>query len=241
MDKKSFLASGLLKKYVLGLATPEECEEVISHLKKYPELKSHLTTLESGISDYAAKQGIPELPASRPARATAGIGVLIIGLFFLASTVAAGVFYNQGKVARKNYANAIASLEACRQQLVEEQSVRESLKNFQAFFNDTASLPLTLVGKTDETRILIYWNEMKGEARLKLLRLPNPPEKMQYQAWADIAGEMVSIGLVQYHFGEWQDIACLKNAKSVNITLEPEGGSQQPSVDYLFANAEIRK
>lgn len=95
------MASGLLKKYVLGLATPEECEEVISHLKKYPELKSHLTTLESGISDYAAKQGIPELPASRPARATAGIGVLIIGLFFLASTVAAGVFYNQGKVARK--------------------------------------------------------------------------------------------------------------------------------------------
>ena len=39
---------------------------------------------------------------------------------------------------------------------------------------------------------------------------------------------------------DWLDIKFLPNAESLNITIEPEGGSEHPTVSRLVASANIR-
>ncbi len=239
MDKKSFLASGLLEKYALGLASPEECDEVVRHLKSFPELNGRLTALQSGISDYARKQGIPSPPKSLP-KLPFPLIPAVSGLLLISSLVVAVIFYQQKRALEGKLEGLAAGLENCRQNSAKYQSQLESGNNLCAFLNDTASLPLLLLGKSG-SRIIVYWNEPRGIAKLKLASLPVPPENKQYQAWADIAGEMVPIGLLEYQFAGWQNIHCLENARSVNVTLEPQGGSDHPSLNFLYANANIEK
>ena len=59
MDKQTFLASGLLEQYVLGITDPEETQEVERHLNLYPELHQEVAAMREAIKQYALQQEIP--------------------------------------------------------------------------------------------------------------------------------------------------------------------------------------
>ena len=74
---------------------------------------------------------------------------------------------------------------------------------------------------------------------LNPFNLPKLPEDQQYQIWGDVAGKMISIGLISQNLAKYQDSVFLENAASLNVTSEPKGGSKEPTVSRLVASRVI--
>lgn len=56
MDIQAYIDSGILEQYAIGIASPQERQEVECLSSIYPEIKSALVEIESGLEGYAASQ-----------------------------------------------------------------------------------------------------------------------------------------------------------------------------------------
>jgi len=55
-----------------------------------------------------------------------------------------------------------------------------------------------------------------------------------YQMWSDVDGEMIDMGLLQTN-EELITLKYIDKAESLNITIEPAGGNDHPTVEKLIA------
>lgn len=88
-----------------------------------------------------------------------------------------------------------------------------------------------------KARIQVYWNKNEQQAFIDLIELEPTPSGKQYQIWLDVEGVMVNAGLIDFDRKALQEIKFIENATSINITLEPLGGSERPTASMLVANA----
>lgn len=56
MDKESFFKSGLLKKYLLGIANPIECAKIAALLELNPSWKEQVSMLENKLRNWVKEQ-----------------------------------------------------------------------------------------------------------------------------------------------------------------------------------------
>lgn len=101
------------------------------------------------------------------------------------------------------------------------------------------TLVIHLQGKPDAPRAhaIAYWNAVQHYAYVHLIDMPPLDPDKQYQIWADVNGKMMNLGILNRNI--LQGINCLENAASLNITVEPKGGSTQPNVRQLIADGKI--
>lgn len=59
MNIETYISSGILEDYILGLASPKERKEVEYYIKKYPEIKSELRAIEDALGLYTQAKAIP--------------------------------------------------------------------------------------------------------------------------------------------------------------------------------------
>ena len=78
---------------------------------------------------------------------------------------------------------------------------------------------------------MLYWCQNNKEVRVSPGNLPKPPQGMQYQLWAMVDGKPVSAGLFNMH--ELQQMNITPRADAFGVTLEKEGGADQPNMDEL--------
>lgn len=244
MDKQTFLESGLLEQYALGIVDPDEEEIVEEYLNLYPELQEEVEEMRKAIHQYALEQNIPPFPKkTQPAGHPAEAQLLAINQ----ST-------SHGKI---NWLNILVigslallcALSAWRMQYLQhenhefkgELATCESREHIIAFLKDPQTQPVVLTNTQDQTQsaALIYWNKNSQKAMLNPFNLPQLPADQQYQIWADVKGEMLSVGLVNQDLAKYQDLEFLENAVSLNITIEPKGGSATPTVSRLVASRGI--
>ena len=240
MDKQTFLATGLLEQYVLGITDPEETQEVEQHLDLYPELHQEVATMREGIKQYALQQEIPA-PAQRTNEPlstsnTRGVAKTYGQIHWLSVVVL-------GSLALLCVLSALRMrhLQEENKTLLTQLSTCESREAIIAFLKDPQTQPvvLTETNKNTEAAALVYWNKVSKKAMLNPFNLPKLPEDQQYQIWVDIAGKMISIGLIGNNLEKYQDLKYLDEASSLNITIEPFGGSVAPTVSRLVANHAI--
>jgi anti-sigma-K factor RskA len=117
----------------------------------------------------------------------------------------------------------------------------ESRENIVAFLKDPQTQPMLLQGTAyaPQAAALVYWNEEMHTAMINPFKLSPLNRNQQYQIWADVDGKMVNAGLISTQLEKYQSLKYLPNAKSLNITIEPLGGSQAPTVSRLVANHAI--
>ena len=264
MDLNKFLQSGLLEKYALGLASAKEAREVLRYAKAFPEVQTELDQLHQTMQQYAQEHAIPPPPhlkgkvlssingneglaGNSPKNShTKSISmstfpniaaVLLISLLAISSIY----FYNKAKQQR-NRANeldrAYATLDAnCK----ETQAQIIALNSFQNFIKHPHTNPVGLNGSglSPESEAIVYWNPTERKAILNLVNLPKPPAGKQYQIWADVDGEMIDMGIIEYEPTQLHTVKYIERAASLNITLEPKGGSLHPHVDQLFVNGKV--
>ncbi len=239
MDKQTFLASGLLEQYVLGITDPEETQEVEQHLNLYPELHQEVAAMREAIKQYALQQEIPA-PAQKtnePQRSSTAAAPKTYGQIHWLSVVVLGALALLCVLSALRMRN----LQEENKTLLTQLSTCESREEIVAFLKDSQTQPvvLTETAANTEAAALVYWNKVSKKAMLNPFNLPKLPEDQQYQIWVDVAGKMISIGLIAQDLAKYQDLVFLENAASLNVTIEPKGGSKEPTVSRLVASRVI--
>ncbi len=257
MDKQQFLASGLLEQYVLGLTDQEESVVVEKWLRKYPDLQKEVDAMHEALEQYSLAQGIkpPSGLRSKIMRDIEANGTDQLlqvepktfprptsrGWTHYIWPVAASIALTFTLIRNNGLGHDLRSAQSALAQT--QYDCEEEARRFQAFLQHAATREVTLPGINDDANVavLVYWNPEQKLAFVDMSTLPaSPSPQKQFQIWADVEGEMINLGLLRQ--GEpdtLQPIAFLQNAESLNITLEPLGGSPHPHVEDLLASKSI--
>lgn len=258
MDKEQFLASGLLEQYVLGLTSTQETAQVERWLRQHPELKEEVSAMHDALEKYSLAQGItppphlkskilntidaekpenllqvePNAPAAKLIRLswTRFIWPAVATIALLFTLLRNNTLGHQLRDVQKDL---VATKAIC----------EEEAQRFQAFIQHPATQKLVINGvdRAPDLAVVVYWNPVEKLAFLDTSTLPASPEAdKQFQIWANVEGEMINLGLLkQAPQDTLLPIAFLEEAESLNITLEPQGGSAHPHVEDLFASSPI--
>jgi hypothetical protein len=257
MDKEQLLASGLLEQYVLGLTDEHESLLVEEMAARHEEIRVELSLLQQAMERYAAQHAIPtDLPIDKN---TAGqkeknsISKTKEGLFKLngktlwpLATAFALIWATYGALITdikdqqlRDMKDQFAMLE---EECETQRDAHQYLADLSSFIQHRHTCKVVLKGCSisEGAFAIAWWNPAAQKGYIDTAFLPPPPKGKCYQLWADVDGHMVNAGLVHFDRERTiQEVAFIDNAASLNITLEPEGGSHKPTVELLQANGAI--
>ncbi len=87
----------------------------------------------------------------------------------------------------------------------------------------------------------IHWNKNTNEVFLNAKKMPSNDQNLQYQLWAIVDGAPVDMGVFDVG-GDMTSLLKMKNiekASAFAVTLEPRGGSENPTMDKMFVIGQI--
>ncbi len=243
------LNSDLLQRYITGDVTPTERIKVDMLRVDYREIRERLKELEyqleqdhisqaitppEGTKDCVikalnpeAKTGIPK--TSTTSRQLGNKSWLAVAASFLVGAAVVGftLTKNNRSLQKQNTqlsADLTALTDACN--IINEQY---------AFINAPETTPIVLENiNSGDYQAVVYWNDTKQASYLRCLNLPKLDSGKTYQIWADVNHKMLSLGT----FSSGKELIALgyyDHATSLNITVEPWGGSDQPTLETLTA------
>jgi len=257
-EKDKILNSGILEQYALGLLEGKELEEVENYLQKYPELREHISGIQEAMEMIVTQNGIKPPAALRqnilseidrlekvekiPSQLPQGITIPILPI--LASLAAIGLvvigflFFKKNQQLENSYGQLERQYAALEERCTEKEAIAIAERDY---FLHPATQNVQLEGsnKTPEALVVVYFNEEEEKALLNIINLPNPPAGKQYQLWADVDGHMENMGVFDAATFDLQEMTFVVNASSLNITLEPLGGSKKATVEELRASGEV--
>lgn len=237
MDKEQFLKSGLLEQYALGLTTPEETAAVERYIQAFPDIRHKAASLKKEIDEYT-KQSLPQIQLAAGKRAQTSGSMPAWATWTVAALFGACVFFGYA------WYNANGQLKANEQALlncqIEHVACLETAQML-AFLEHEDTRPVYLNGtdRLPQAKALVYWNHTAKSAYFNPIRLPEAPAGSQYQIWADVAGVMINMGLIEPENLHLQALRYIPQAESLNITIEPKGGSEHPTVSQLCLNGDF--
>ncbi len=252
MKNDELQTSGMLERYLLGETNALETAEVESLLASDPRLKELYQTMEADLERMALEQAIAPPDAIKES--------VLIEVKKSPKVVSSSIPYNKYYLlvaATLILALAITSFwmfaqwNAIQSDLEVVQSEKDLLiKNFktqQTQWNtlqdkydlvmapDTKKYILLGNDKAPNAQAIGYVNDKNKAVLLDTQRLPPLPNNRDYQLWADVRGTMINMGVIQK--GEMLlAMNYIDEAESLNITVEPLGGSDHPTVENLIAN-----
>lgn len=246
MDKKKILEEGLLEKYLLDELSAEESNLVESFLNNDFELKSHFETLEADFERMAFENAIapPKAVKLKLQKKLGGSSKLWYrqNAFLVAASMAL-IFMLTTFVLFQQQRSALQNLQTLQNQTVDLQERLNVLENNYVLTNNQLqsingpqTIPLVLYGNklAPNSRAVAYVDHTKKLVMVNPQGLPKLPENKTYQMWGDVNGEMINMGLLKPD----EDLVSLKyidKASSLNITIEPAGGNDHPTVEQLMA------
>lgn len=258
MDTEAYIASGKLELYVAGLLSEDENREVDLYASQYPEIKQEIEAIENAIltlSEAAAGDNaennfrvlstrlekeddkVRTLPrSSRNWVAYTGWAAALI--------LAAGLWYTLQQNATleqslESTSTQVADLEEqiseARNSLAATETLLEVLRE-----RDMKVVPLGGQDVSPDAYAKAFWNPDKGEVYIDAKGLPEPPPGMVYQVWSLKLAPLTptSIGLLDEFTTDENRVFALASpgdTEAFGITLEPEGGSETPTLEQLYA------
>jgi len=260
MDKKKILEDGLLEQYLLGELSDEQEILIQKVLKEDADLRTIFEGLEEEFEKIAFENAI--LPpdsvkkALRKAIETSGentkvrdisgpkkndtfnTGRLAVAASFAAIFALSSFWlYNRWQTAEDNLRTFQEQTIALQDRLSNlEQTFEVTNKRYQTI-NNRNVIPLLLKGNRifPQSRAVAYVNHTTKSVLVNSQGLPPLEEDKTYQMWADVDGVMINMGLLPAD----TDLIPLKyidRAESFNITIEPAGGNDHPTVENLISN-----
>lgn len=262
MNKDKFLQTGLLEQYVLGLTDEEEAAIVEEYAERYPEVQDEIKKMREALNQYAQEyavmppeelksrvmKGIDEADArsdsetGQPGPATRSSLFGDWGLLALLGVLGLCVFLYQGKAnAEQSLEHMTMRFETLQSECAAEKAELRRQSALYAFMQHEATLPVRIEpqGGAYPTHAIAYINPLEKAAYINTGSLPPPPPGKDYQLWADVEGEMINMGVIDLAHEGLQAVNFIEHAESLNITLEPEGGSEAPTVAMLVGYGKV--
>lgn len=258
MDKTYILEQGILELYVLGELNKGEQRQVEDVIRQNPELKIQLDEIEAKFETLAFEQAIEAPVAVKNA------------IMKKASSARSNVIPMQTSTPRQNYLAVAVSISvlllagsiylysewnSTKQQLkvVETQNrtlntkfenlVRDfsETKSWYASINDPNTEKYILTGNQlmPEAKVVSYVNNATKTVLINTEYLPELDENHDYQMWADVDGEMIDMGVIDTK-QTMLAMNYIEHSESLNITIEPAGGNDHPTVSKLITNIYLK-
>jgi anti-sigma-K factor RskA len=263
MDKKKILEEGLLEAYLMGDLDPGQRATVAEAIAKDPSLKAAYGAMEEDFERMAFENAV--VPPSRIKKSLESVlnamdedpgvrhlaidkkGQTKIQFRLMVAASMAALFAVSSFWLYSRWQDSEKNLQLVQRQTSELQNRMADLENdyqqtrskYQTINNPNVQ-PFLLVGnqKLPNSRAIAYVNHQTKEVLLNTIGLPKLSDDKTYQLWADVEGEMIDMGLLPAD----RDLVSLNyidKAESLNITIEPAGGSEHPTVENLVANVFI--
>ena len=253
MDKiKEILESGLLECYLMGDCTEEESLRMQQYIHIYPEIKIAYDEYQEAINKMAEENAslppahlksnlLKEINSANPRSSLepntnpqmpSGINKLLLALSVLGLLSACWFFWNGKNKLDKLQEKYTILQENCNQSDKNYAAIKKELEIIKA--PDTRALWLDGKAFNQNAQLVAYWNPQYEYALLDLKTLPKLKTDQCYQIWADKDGKMISRGTFQLT-EDFVKIEYLDNAESLNVTIEPIGGSHEPTIANLVA------
>lgn len=258
MDKTYILENGILEQYVLGELTASEQQQVEVALGLHAELRKQLEQIEIDFENLAfenginapdtvkkqlfqsiADKGVKTLPidSNKTKNYSLGIaasiaGLLSIGSIYMYSELAS--IKQQLQIVEQDNIQLNTDLENLNTDLVET-------KKWYATINDPETEKYVLKGNSllPSATLISYVNDSKKSVVINTEQLPKLDKEHDYQMWADVEGVMVNMGIIDPN-KDMLAMNYIENAESLNITIEPVGGSDHPTVSQLVTNIYLK-
>ena len=252
--------NGLLELYLLDELKEEERNAVELALDRDADLKAEFNLLEEHMERMAFENEV------RPAKSiksnllnaieTSGKKVEseseVISMtgssrfrtfFFAAASIAALLLlnsiwmYTQWQSSQEQLDVLLSESQELKTQLAEIEAEFKETSKWYAMINDPDVDKYIMKGNalSPESVAVAYLNEDSESVVLKSDKLAPLESEKTYQMWADVEGEMIDMGVIP----QGTDMVTLKyiaNAESFNITIEPKGGNDHPTVESLITN-----
>jgi len=108
---------------------------------------------------------------------------------------------------------------------------------------DFKMVELKGTANSPESKMTVAFNPVlkKVMIDMKSISMPEHDEKHQYQLWALVDGKPVDLGVFDADQGEsgLKNMKSLQNAQAFAVTLEPKGGSINPTMDKMMVMGAI--
>ncbi len=116
----------------------------------------------------------------------------------------------------------------------------EQLQGQQEIFANPSftQVKLNAIDTSSSYYAVIYWNAESEEVYLNPAGLPAPESGKQYQLWAIVDGKPQNAGIFDIE-NQLLDMQQIQNASAFAITLEPEGGSENPTMEAMYVLGEV--
>lgn len=260
MDKKTILENGLIEQYLLGELNVKESEQIEHILFSDTELKAYFDQLEedfetlgmentitppaavksnllNAINSASSDTKIVELKSYNNSKFYLGIAASIAALLMIGSFW----MYNRLNTVKQQL-QTVENEKTELNNAIEE--LNKELKNETKLFA-TITHPDTeqyvLKGNTlmPEGKVISYVNHNTKSVVINTERLPKLDEAHDYQMWADVEGEMINMGVISKD-KKLMAMNYIDHSESLNITIEPAGGNDHPTVERLVTNVYLK-
>jgi anti-sigma-K factor RskA len=96
------------------------------------------------------------------------------------------------------------------------------------------------VDKGDQGRMTVAMSRSENRMLLLTDGLRNPPEGKDFQVWTGHEGTMISAGFLTPENGQaLLEISGFGDADAIGVTLEPDGGSDSPTLEALIMEVPL--
>lgn len=219
-------------------------ETILQHIKQLPRpgINPELADNQQPLPE--AKQiYLPTTPQTSVSSQRFNWMAVAAAVLLLISAIFNVVFYNRWQGAENRYQVAVSTQQQYAQNLRQVKSELNLRSTELALITDTQTQQIKLQGvkKSPASEALVYWNRNTKEVYIKLTELPAPPAGTQYQLWALNNGKPIDAGLVAVNMppDSLQKMKIIEQAQAFAITLEPQGGSMNPTLDQMYVMGQI--
>ncbi|WP_421803319.1 anti-sigma factor domain-containing protein [Flagellimonas sp.] len=246
IDKKRILEEGLLELYLTEELSEELTIAVEETLEKDKELKEHFDALEADFERMGMEQAIAPPNAIKvrlknainqtEATKTNWVPLSIAAGFALIFGLSTFWLYVKWQDAESNLSTLQSQTSQLQRKMDNLESEFRLTSNRFESINNPDVVPLVLYGnqKAPNGKAVAYVNHKSHLVLVNPKGLPTLPKDKTYQMWSDVNGEMINMGTLRTD-NELVPLKYIENAESLNITIEPAGGSDHPTVEELVS------
>lgn len=253
MNIKEYIASGILELYVAGSLSEKENEEVHAAIIENPELLKEVLSIENAVVKLTAFAKKDAAYSFNSIKNQLNIGTQKVVSISKPKTNwaqysgwAAAVLVGSMLVWSVSQNNNLKEQIATEKEQLEEQidkasnSLAEAEKLITIFRDkDIISVPLAGQKVSPNSYAKVYWDKKTNAIYLDAKGLPEPPKGKVYQVWSLKLSPLTptSLGTIDTFTADNNKIFTINNAnesEAFGITLEPEGGSESPTLEQLY-------
>ena len=254
MDINSYISSGIIEMYVMGLCSPEEKNEMESLRIQYPQLNNAVLEYEKAFeNNLMAAAAVPGDEADKKIlQLLHSLQVPVVDIdtapaysktknsgWIRAVAAAAIILFILSSIFNYRLYKKTNELQLA---LHEKENYSPLPITDYNILKDRTITPVAMYGVAPHSicRCTMFWDKKTGKVYIMIHHLPASSQN-NYQLWAMVDNKPMSVGIIndaiRDRFIEMQNMPA--GATSFIVTLEKKGGSITPTVEETYLSGRI--